>query len=253
MDPAHQRTEEAQKEVRLSSVISTVFMAVHAFFVHRTRAGGRPAATSLENHLAAEADGRVWAPPQKKPKQTAPTEEESILKSLWTQKESSALLQGYTKEAGPRIPVDSSHTALELFCRFFTDGVWGLLVTETNRYAAFVRSQSTSTNPRPWYDVTVEEMKAFIGVLMIMGISKLPTIAMYWSTSHPFFTPGLCSIMPKTRFEQILRFLHLNDNSLQVSHGQPGYDPLFKVRPLLDLISPQFESEYTTHQEGQHR
>jgi len=43
--------------------------------------------------------------------------------------------------------------------------------------------------------------------------------------------------------------LHLNDSDQQVSHGQPGYDALFKVRKLLDLITPRLMSEYHVHEE----
>ena len=37
---------------------------------------------------------------------------------------------------GPTTPVDSSMSAVDLFCRFFTDEVWDLIVFETNRFAA---------------------------------------------------------------------------------------------------------------------
>ena len=50
--------------------------------------------------------------------------------------------------------------------------------------------------------------------------------------------------MPLVRFQQILRFLHLNDSEKQLTVDQPGYDPLFKVRKLLDTVTPKFESEY---------
>ena len=138
---------------------------------------------------------------------------------------------------------------MNFFPVFFSDNVWDLLVTETNRYAAQVRQQNLHTSPRPWVDVTVEEMKAFVGVLMLMGICRLPTIEMYWSTNHPLLRPGISDVMSKTRFQQILRFLHLNDGDLQPSYGDPNYDPLFKVRPLLDMVSVNCEAEYSTHGE----
>ena len=56
--------------------------------------------------------------------------------------------------------------------------VWELLMQETNTYAARISASSG------WYDTSVEEMKAFIGMLIIMGISKLHTLAMYWSTNN---------------------------------------------------------------------
>ena len=130
----------------------------------------------------------------------------------------------------------------------FSAEVWDLLVTETNRYAA--ENLSSSARARPWHDVTVEEMKAFLGMLIIMGIIVLPRLEMYWSSTHPLIaTPGIASVMPLVRFEQIYRFLHLNDSSQQVPSGSPRHDKLFKLRKLLDLVTPRFESEYVLHKE----
>ena len=49
------------------------------------------------------------------------------------------------------------------------------------------RFSQTVHRPWPWSDVTKEEMKAFAGMLMIMGgiIRRLPRIESYWSTSLP--------------------------------------------------------------------
>ena len=85
-----------------------------------------------------------------------------------------------------------------------------------------------------------------MGMLMLMGIYRLPRLEMYWSTKHPLINPGLADVFPKVRFEQIFRFIHLNDSDQQVDVGQPGYDVLFKVRKFLHLIVPLFESEYNT-------
>ena len=126
--------------------------------------------------------------------------------------------------------------------------MWDLLVVETNRYAAQSRSSQTSSRPRPWHDVTKEEMKAFVGMLMAMGICRLPRIEDYWCTTHPHMTPQLSKVMSLVRFQQICHYLHLADSSAQVPHGQPGYDPLFKVRKYLDLITPKLESEYNPHE-----
>ncbi len=49
-------------------------------------------------------------------------------------------------------------------------------------------------------------------------------------------------------FEQIWRFLHLTDNNNGIAYSQPGFDKLFKVRKLLDLLCPRFDSEFELHQ-----
>ena len=95
-----------------------------------------------------------------------------------------------------------------------------------------------------WHDVDKNELQAFVGVLMLMGICKLPRMEMYWTTTHPLTTPGLAEVMPLRRFMQILRYFHLCDVNLHVPRGQPGFDALFKVRAILDIITPLLESEY---------
>ena len=148
---------------------------------------------------------------------------------------------------GPTTP-SAGASASECFGRFFTDEVWDLLVEETNRYAAQVRSTIASPSARPWHDIDRAEMEAFVGMLMAMGLCKLPRLEMYWSTACKYTTPGLRKVMPLVRFQLIWRFFHQCDSSKQVPRGQPGYDALYKVRPLLDLVSPKLESEYNLHE-----
>ena len=137
----------------------------------------------------------------------------------------------------------------DIFCRFFTDDVWQLLVSETNKYAAHCKQQSTHTSPRPWHDISREEMKAFIGILILMGVCRLPKFELYWTTKYTQICPRISGIMSQIRFEQIFRYLHLCVVEQQVAAGQPGHDYLYKVRKLLDLLSPRFLSEYNPHEE----
>lgn len=51
--------------------------------------------------------------------------------------------------------------------------------------------------------------------------------------------------MSSHRFELLLKFLCLNDSRKQPARGQPGYDKLYKVRPLLDAVVKNFQSSYT--------
>ena len=69
----------------------------------------------------------------------------------------------------------------DIFSRFFSD-VWGLLLSETNKYAAHFR-QSSYTPPRSWHDIVKEEMKAFIGILILLGVCRLPRLKLCWTTN----------------------------------------------------------------------
>ena len=90
----------------------------------------------------------------------------------WMKDESNALNYNYNNTPGPTTTAGSDVTPLNLFSRFFTDEVWELLVEETNRYAS--ENVSHTPHARPWKDVTVPEMKAFVGMLILMGIVTLP-------------------------------------------------------------------------------
>ena len=77
----------------------------------------------------------------------------------------------------------------------------------------------------------------------------MPHLRLYWTTIYPYTSPDICKIVPLIRFEQIYRFLHLCNSEREIAPGNPGYDYLFKVRNLLDLLSPRFLSQYNTHEE----
>ena len=101
----------------------------------------------------------------------------------WVKEESSAFCFNYERTPGPtNASFDSNSSILDFFARFFTEEVWTFLVTETNRYADNNRIVSPSS--RAWSPVSVEEMKAFVGILILIGILKLPRLEMYWSKQH---------------------------------------------------------------------
>ena len=39
-----------------------------------------------------------------------------------------------------------------------------------------------------WQDITTDEMKAFIGILILMVICRLPRLRVYWTKKHPLYT-----------------------------------------------------------------
>ena len=64
-------------------------------------------------------------------------------------------------------------------------------------------------------------------------------------TVWPYQNNNFGSVMSSRRFELLLKFLHLNDSRKQPAQGQPGYDKLYKVRPLLDTVVRNFQSCYS--------
>jgi len=91
----------------------------------------------------------------------------------------------YNKTPGSTIPIPDDTSSLDLFCRFFTDDVWEFLVTETNRYAH--DHPSTKPTPQVYKDTGVDEMKAFIGMLVLIGILRLPRLEVHQITQIYFY------------------------------------------------------------------
>jgi hypothetical protein len=42
--------------------------------------------------------------------------------------------------------------------------------------------------------------------------------------------------MSQDRFLALLIMFHLKNNNAKAARGQPGYDPLFKIRPVIDTL-----------------
>ena len=95
----------------------------------------------------------------------------------WEQDKEPSFEHTYTATCGSNVSYSDDTTAVDLFCSYFTEEVWALLVTETNRYAKTNRFGKPKACA--WIDITVEEMKAFIGLLIIMEVEKLPQLIMY--------------------------------------------------------------------------
>ena len=175
------------------------------------------------------------------------TDDESVI--TWQKKEPSSMNFPYTGTPGPTASTSTlaNESPVQLFHRYFTDDVWMLIVEETNRFAS--ANVGHTPHARPWHDATVPELKAFLGMLILMGILELPRLEMYWQTKYRLIaTSGISSIMSRVRFEQLFRFLHLANSANHLPATDPSHDKLFKVRRLLDLVLPRFETEYTLHE-----
>lgn len=87
--------------------------------------------------------------------------------------------------------------------------------------------------------VTVEDIRIALGILLYMGQVRLPNTRDYWNGVHK--QHPVINAMTISRFEGILRHLHFNNNAFQKKFGEPGYDSLFKVRPLITNCQKSFE------------
>ena len=75
-----------------------------------------------------------------------------------------------------------------------------------------------------------------------MGMNRLSSLDLYWSTDLYFGNQGIKKVMPKNRFKKLSSFLHFNDATREVTRGNPCYDRLYKVRPVLNYVRQKCET-----------
>lgn len=155
-------------------------------------------------------------------------------------------LMDFTARFGPLLHNDES-TACEIFSHIFIEDFLNCLVTETNRFAAESIANAVlgpHARANKWTDVTNGDMQAFLALILIMGLVKMPSYEDYWTTDNILEMPGLRSTMTRNRFELILSYLHLNNNANNLPSDNPSHDRLFKVRPLLDHLNTTWKTAY---------
>lgn len=88
----------------------------------------------------------------------------------------------------PKYFLSSRARPVAHFDNFFCDKVFDLIVMQTNLYAE-------QTKPNGWVPVTRSEIRAFLGILIIIGYHILPSIDLYWSTDPRFRVSEVADVM----------------------------------------------------------
>lgn len=144
------------------------------------------------------------------------------------------------------LPADA--TPFDFFSLLLPESFWSDVAEQTNLYAQQKQEEKGAAD-KNWKPAAPDEMKLFIFVQFMFGIHRMPETAMYWSTDPLLRVPAIADIMSKGRFQKLSQYFHLNDNRAAVPKGQPGYDPLFKVRPLLNVVLENSRAHYSPGQD----
>ena len=101
---------------------------------------------------------------------------------------------------------------------------------------------------RPVWTMTVGELKAYLGILIIANnILIVPRNERYFLAEDGkwLFHTNIRNIFSRKRFKEIQRHVHFVDPSLRRPQiGEPEYDRLFMIRPVLDHLQAKFKELY---------
>lgn len=155
---------------------------------------------------------------------------------IWTNKTRKHDDTFFNQECGPINISDNIQLPSQIFLLFFSDDLIDKIVDQTNLYSEQLQKSFNKT--------TKEEILKFFAINIMMGIKRLPAVRDYWSSNPQLNDSFISSIMPLNRFFSLLSCLHLNDNSIAPNRNEPGFDKLYKIRPMLTELSKNFLKYY---------
>ncbi|GBM27666.1 PiggyBac transposable element-derived protein 4 [Araneus ventricosus] len=134
---------------------------------------------------------------------------------------------------------------IDFFNLFFTNEI---IVDETNKFSKLIfeksktePSSSKSQEPKCIAEVTGNEMRVFMSLIILMSIIKKPTIKMYFSSNPILSIPFFSSVMSRNRFLEILKCLHFT--------SKPDAKKLEKVNLVLEKLIKNFRALYIPERE----
>lgn len=147
--------------------------------------------------------------------------------------------------------MDPSSLAVDYFSLYFGEDMFQLIVDETNKYASqYMLDNRVTMKPnspmQKWFPTEMNEMKCFLGLLILAGIVYKPRLKMYWSVDELYATPIFSQVMRRDRFLLLLKFLHFSDNKDTGYNAQdPNRDRLHKLGKVCEMIRNKCKSVYS--------
>ena len=79
---------------------------------------------------------------------------------------------------------------------------------DENEGGTYERSKGNET-----FQTSQDEMRAFLGILLVSGYSPVARRRMFWSHDDDVTNITISTAMTRDRFEEIMKFLHVSDNT----------------------------------------
>ncbi|XP_050453533.1 piggyBac transposable element-derived protein 4-like [Cataglyphis hispanica] len=127
----------------------------------------------------------------------------------------------------------------DFYFLFVTEEIFEIIAKQTNIYATQRKSELQSYRLDQWYETNANEIKRFFGLIIWMGLVRLPKIELYWSTYEGYKQALPRTIMSRNRFELLLRFVHFSNNE----ENDPN-NRLSKVAHIIDHLNSNFKKYY---------
>jgi hypothetical protein len=171
------------------------------------------------------------------------------------------MYEGY---CGPSQDVmKAAQSPLSLFFYFLPKAFWRHVAVETHRYwdqtfearLASAEAKESGVTHRPqktsaklrrrlqrYEKISPHEIVQWIGLIMAHTLNPRKGFEMHWNVAEDGVIPAgtFAKVMPRDRFREIARFLHLSNNRDPAA----ARDRAWKIRPVLSTLERTFKQGY---------
>ena len=97
---------------------------------------------------------------------------------------------------------------------------------------------------RRWKNITRGDVQILFAHLLVMGIMKRGNSAKYWSACEITKLDFFGRYLSRNAYQMLLSNFHCAPDYNNPKKGQPGHDPLHKIRPLANMCRDNFNLKY---------
>ena len=136
----------------------------------------------------------------------------------------------------PNILLTRFSSPMSFYELFVDDSIINHIHEQTKLYNEWRKLNSSTRTVK---DIEKQEITVVIGIVLQMGIVKLPNRRMYWAsdTRSELIAEG----MTRNRFEEVISVLHFNDNNTLPDKDSSLFNKCHKVQPLIDHFRKVFQ------------
>jgi len=126
---------------------------------------------------------------------------------------------------GLNILIDGPESVVEIVSSIIDDNLIHLLTEQSILYHN-QNAEKWKILPKTlkWANITLEEMRKYLGLITLMGQVRKENIRDYWSIDPTISTPIFRHIMIRNHFESIWQVWNFSDNSQQTHDSWPMYE-----------------------------
>ncbi|KAJ8728906.1 hypothetical protein PYW07_006602 [Mythimna separata] len=137
----------------------------------------------------------------------------------WSENTTGFAAPNFTRKLKSKKTYNNRSLPIHYFLDMFPSEIFDIIVANTNSYASFMQSLN-------WTPTNATEIRAYLGMIIMMGLHPLSELELYWSSDPFYHNPIIAAVMPCRRFKKLTENLHLSDRATEAPRTQPGYDKL---------------------------